>query len=122
MPVNKESTSDSTSSFLETTGLFSRPFSVLQLYREGQLRGDEDMLATAILPVQTQVMKPVCQAGRGRIMHLVKFEQILCFLASWFSLWSHSGGSVEMTFNSVFLVPNSQKAPCSRRAGTGGGR
>lgn len=51
------------------------------------------MLATAILPVQTQVMIPlkvmiVSQAGRGRTIHLVKFEQILCFLASF---GSHCG-------------------------------
>lgn len=53
MPVNKERTLDSTASFLETTELFSRPFSVLQPYGEAQLCGGEDTLATAILPVQT---------------------------------------------------------------------
>lgn len=88
MPVNKARTSDSTASFLETTELFPRPFSVLQPYGEAQVCGDEDMLATAILPVQTQVMMPVSQAGRGRTMHLVEFEQILCFLAS---VGSHCG-------------------------------
>lgn len=53
MPINKERTSDSSASFLETTELFSRPFSVLQPCREAQLCDGEDMLATAILPVQT---------------------------------------------------------------------
>lgn len=51
MPVNKERTS--TASFLEATELFLRPFSVLQPCGEAQLRGGEDTLATAILPVQT---------------------------------------------------------------------
>lgn len=58
MPVNKGRTSDSTASFLETTELFSRPFSVLQPYGEAQLCGGEDTLATAILPVQTNACTP----------------------------------------------------------------
>lgn len=76
MPVNKERTSDSTASFLETTELFLRPLSVLQPCGEAQLCGGEDTLATAILP-EPQVVMPVSQAGRGRTMHLVEFEQIL---------------------------------------------
>lgn len=31
---------------------------------------------------ESQVVMPVSQAGRGRTMYLVEFEQILCFLAS----------------------------------------
>lgn len=72
---------------------------------------------------EPQVVMPVSQAGRRRTMHLVEFEQILCLSASFGShCGARSGGSVEMTFNSVFLVPNSQEALCSRRAGAGGGR
>lgn len=52
MPVNKERTSDSTASFLDSTE-FSRLFSVLQPYGEAQLCDGEDTLATAILSAQT---------------------------------------------------------------------
>lgn len=74
---------------------------------------------------EPHVVMPVSQAGRGRTMHLVEFEQILCFLASFGSHcgaaeWWFCGDDFQLCLLSAQQAKRAvqQKGWCRRRTVT----